>query len=70
MRKLSYVVDDLFETTSYQEAKAWCEKEHGYMRAKLTTVYPDKVPLSPARKAMLEQFGIVSPKYKDKVILA
>lgn len=70
MRKITYIVDGLFETASYQEAKTWCDKEHGYMRAVLTSVYPDQVPATPIRKAMLEQFGMVAPKYRDKVVLA
>lgn len=70
MRKITYVVDGLFETASYQEAKEWCDREHGYMRAVLTNVYPDRVPATPIRKAMLEQFGRVAPEYRNKVALA
>ena len=32
-------------------------------------VEEEKPTLSPMRKAMIEQFGYVSPKFKDKVVL-
>lgn len=70
MRKLTYLVDGLFTTASYQEAKEWCERENGHMEIILSKVNPDPDSLSPVRKAMLEQFGMVSPRYRDRVALS
>lgn len=65
MRKLVYVLANGTETTSMAEAKASGQSYKIEMR----TISEAKTTLSPIRKAMLEQFGYVSPKLKDKVVL-
>ena len=65
MRKLVYVLENGTETTLMKEAKALGQAYTTAMR----TVEEAKPALPPICKAMLEQFGYVSPKFKDKVVL-
>lgn len=69
MRTVFYVFDGICETTSY-ETKCCLEKEmKSKARVELRKDAPQKPQLTPMRKAMLEQFGYVHPRLKDKVVL-
>lgn len=69
MRTVFYVFDGICETTSY-ETKCRLEKEmKSKARVELRKDTPQKPQLTPMRKAMLEQFGYVHPRLKDKVVL-
>jgi len=65
MRKLVYVLANGTEVNTMAEAQASGQTYTTEMR----TISEAKTTLSPIRKAMLEQFGYVSPKLKDKVVL-
>ena len=68
MRKVFYVVNGI-ETTSFTEKKE-LEKTFGCnAEVKLREVRADRSSLSPIRQAMLEQFGFVSSKLLEKVVM-
>lgn len=68
MRVVVYNVGGV-ETKSYTEMKA-LEKKLGVRAETTLREVKEKAPeLSPIRKAMLEQFGYVSAKLHDKVVL-
>lgn len=68
MRKVFYVVNGI-ETTSFAEKKEFEKKFGCNAEVKLREVRADKSTLSPIRQAMLEQFGFVSPKLLEKVVM-
>lgn len=68
MRTVFYVVNGI-ETISFTEKKE-LEKRFGCKaEVKLREVRADRSTLSPIRQAMLEQFGFVSPKLLEKVVM-
>ena len=68
MRTVFYVVNGI-ETTSFAEKKE-LEKRFGCKaEVQLREVRADRSTLSPIRQAMLEQFGFVSPKLLEKVVM-
>ena len=68
MRTVFYVVNGI-ETTSFTEKKELEKKFGCNAEVKLREVRADKSTLSPIRQAMLEQFGFVSPKLLEKVVM-
>ena len=68
MRTVFYVVNGI-ETTSFT-GKTELEKKFGCKaEVQLRGVRADRSTLSPIRQAMLEQFGFVSPKLLEKVVV-
>ena len=68
MRTVFYVVNGI-ETTSFAE-KTELEKKFGCKaEVRLREVRAERSTLSPIRQAMLEQFGFVSPKMLEKVVM-
>lgn len=68
MRTVFYVVNGI-ETTSFAE-KEELEKKFGCKaKVQLREVRAERSTLSPIRQAMLEQFGFVSPKLLEKVVM-
>ena len=68
MRTVFYVVNGI-ETTSFAE-KTELEKKFGCKaEIRLREVRAERSTLSPIRQAMLEQFGFVSPKLLEKVVM-
>lgn len=68
MRTVFYVVNGI-ETTSFTE-KTELEKRFGCKaEIQLREVRAERSKLSPIRQAMLEQFGFVSPKLLEKVVV-
>ena len=68
MRTVFYVVNGI-ETTSFAE-KTELEKKFGCKaEVRLREVRAERSTLSPIRQAMLEQFGFVSPKLLEKVVV-
>ena len=68
MRTVFYVVNGI-ETTSFTE-KTELEKKFGCKaEVHLREVRAERSTLSPIRQAMLEQFGFVSPKLLEKVVM-
>ena len=68
MRTVFYVVNGI-ETTSFAE-KQELEKKFGCKaEVQLRGVRAERSTLSPIRQAMLEQFGFVSPKLLEKVVM-
>ena len=65
MRAMIYVLTDGTEVKSFDVAKASGQD----YTIKMVEVEEEKTPLSPIRQAMLDQFGYVHPKLKDKVVL-
>ena len=65
MRRMVYVLADGTKVNTLHEAEL---SGQSYL-AKVEPVEKDKPVLSPIRKAMIEQFGYVSAKFKDKVVL-
>lgn len=65
MRKMFYVLSDGTRVETLHEAEL---SGKSYV-ARLEKVKENKPVLSPIRKAMIEQFGYVSAKFKDKVVL-
>lgn len=68
MRTVFYVVNGI-ETTSFTEKKELEKKFGCNAEVKLREVRADRSTLSPIRQAMLEQFGFVSPKLLEKVVM-
>ena len=68
MRTAFYVVNGI-ETTSFVEKKELEKKFGCKAEVKLREVRADRSSLSPIRQAMLEQFGFVSPKLLEKVVI-
>ena len=68
MRAVFYVVNGI-ETTSFTE-KEKLEKKFGCKaKVQLREVRAERSTLSPIRRAMLEQFGFVSHKLLEKVVM-
>ena len=68
MRTVFYVVNGI-ETTSFAE-KTELEKKFGCKaEVRLREGRAERSTLSPIRQAMLEQFGFVSPKLLEKVVM-
>ena len=65
MRKLTYVFNNGIYTTSLRMAKK-CGNPY---KTVLTDVRKERQEPSPIAQAMIEQFGYVSKKFKDKVVL-
>lgn len=65
MREMIYVLADGTEVKSFDVAKASGQS----YTVKMVEIAEKKTPLSPIRQAMLDQFGYVHPKLKDKVVL-
>ena len=65
MRRMVYVLADGTEVNTLHEAEV---SGQSYL-AKVEPVEKKNPVLSPVRKAMIEQFGYVSAKLKDKVVL-
>ena len=68
MRKVFYVANGI-ETTSFEEKKELEKKFGCNAEVKLREVRADRSSLSPTKQAMLEQFGFVSPKLLEKVVM-
>lgn len=68
MRKVFYVVNGI-ETTSFEEKKELEKKFGCKAEVKLKEVRADRSSLSQTKQAMLEQFGFVSPKLLNKVMV-
>ena len=68
MRTVFYVVNGI-ETTSFAE-KTELEKKFGCKaEVRLREVRAERSTLSPIRQAMLKQFGFVSPRLLEKVVM-
>ena len=65
MRRMVYVLADGTKVKTFQEAET---SGQSYF-AKVEPIEKESPVLSPIRKAMIEQFGYVSAKFKDKVVL-
>ena len=65
MRRMVYVLADGTEVNTLHEAEV---SGQSYL-AKVEPIERERPTLSPVRKAMIEQFGYVSAKLKDKVVL-
>ena len=65
MRRMVYVLADGTKVNTLHEAEA---SGQSYL-AKIESIEKERPVLSPIRKAMIEQFGYVSAKLKDKVVL-
>ena len=65
MRRMVYVLADGTKVNTLHEAEA---SGQSYL-AKAEPIEKKRPVLSPIRKAMIEQFGYVSAKLKDKVVL-
>ena len=65
MRRMAYVLADGTKVKTIQEAEM---SGQSYF-AKVEPIEKENPVLSPIRKAMIEQFGYVSAKFKDKVVL-
>ena len=65
MREMIYVLTDGTEVKSFDVAKASGQD----YTVKMVEIAEKKTPLSPILQAMLDQFGYVHPKLKDKVVL-
>ena len=68
MRTVFYVVNGI-ETTSFAEKKELEKKFSCKAEVQLREVRTERSTLSPIRQAMLEQFGFVSPKLLEKVVM-
>ena len=68
MREVSYKIGSKV-LTSYTKAVAEHDRTHKPIETVLTEVSQKAPELTPVRKAMIEQFGYVSEKFKDKVVL-
>ena len=68
MRTVFYVVNGI-ETTSFAEKKELEKKFGCKAEVQLREVKAERSTLSPIRQAMLEQFGFVSPKLLEKVVM-
>ena len=68
MRKVFYVVNGI-ETTSFAKKTELEKKFDCKAEVQLRGVRADGSTLSPIRQAMLEQFGFVSPKLLEKVVV-
>lgn len=68
MRKVFYVVKGI-ETTSFAEKTELEKKFSCKAEVQLREVRAERSTLSPIRQAMLEQFGFVSPKLLEKVVM-
>lgn len=68
MRTVFYVVNGI-ETTSFVEKKELEKKFGCKAEVQLREVSAERSTLSPIRQAMLEQFGFVSPKLLEKVVM-
>ena len=68
MRTVFYVVNGI-ETTSFEKKKELEKKFGCNAKVKLREVRADRSSLSPTKQAMLEQFGFVSPKLLEKVVM-
>ena len=68
MRTVFYVVNGI-ETTSFAEKKELEKKFSCKAEVQLREVITERSTLSPIRQAMLEQFGFVSPKLLEKVVM-
>lgn len=68
MRAVIYSINGI-ETKSYSEKVALEQKFGTRAETILREVREATPPLSPIRKAMIEQFGFVSAKFKDKVVV-
>ena len=73
MTRVYYMVGrDGYETRCNTLASAQTQAKAGngyHIRTCYETIEEKKPTLSPIRKAMIEQFGFVSPKFRDKVVL-
>ena len=65
MRRMVYVLADGTKVNTLHEAEV---SGQSYL-AKAEPIEKERPVLSPIRKAMIEQFGYVSAKLKDKVVL-
>lgn len=65
MRRMVYVLVDGTKVNTLHEAEV---SGQSYL-AKVEPIEKKRPVLSPIRKAMIEQFGYVSAKFKDKVVL-
>lgn len=68
MRTVFYVVNGI-ETTSFAEKEELEKKFCCKAEVQLREVRAERSTLSPIRQAMLEQFGFVSPKLLEKVVM-
>ena len=68
MREVIYTVHGI-ETKSYAKAMELAEGREIDVKLRLEEVREARPQVSPIRKAMMEQFGFVSPRFKDKVVL-
>ena len=68
MRTVFYIVNGI-ETTSFAEKKELEKKFGCKVEVQLREVRAERSTLSPIRQAMLEQFGFVSPKLLEKVVV-
>lgn len=68
MRTVFYVVNGI-ETTSFAEKKELEKKFGCKAEVQPREVRAERSTLSPIRQAMLEQFGFVSPKLLEKVVM-
>lgn len=68
MRTVFYVVNGI-ETTSFVEKKELEKKFGCKAEVQLREARAERSTLSPIRQAMLEQFGFVSPKLLEKVVM-
>ena len=65
MRRMVYVLADGTKANTLHEAEV---SGQSYL-AKVEPIEKERPVLSPIRKAMIEQFGYASAKFKDKVVL-
>ena len=66
MRALKYKLEDGTVVNSMSQAKASGQKYEVFLEEIRETKGEN---ISPIRKAMLEQFGYIHPRLKDKVVL-
>lgn len=69
MRKVTYTVYGVFEADTYAKALEIAGGRDFCIEVNLTDVEKERPKLSPMREAMMKQFGFVSPRFIDKVVL-